>query len=81
MKSIEFAHNSEVQDFIRFVFDKLHIPGDTPEIEYAQQKEGPAIAGQRRSRNGDVHPALQERRRRQRHQSLPNLPEDRRLVP
>jgi hypothetical protein len=41
MKSVEFAHNSEVQDFIKFVFDKLHIPGSIPSIEYAQQKEGP----------------------------------------
>jgi hypothetical protein len=40
MKSIEFAYNDQIQDFIKFVFEKLHIPGGMPEIEYAQQKEG-----------------------------------------
>jgi hypothetical protein len=40
MKSIEFAHNDQIQDFIKFVFEKLHITGVMPEIEYAQQKEG-----------------------------------------
>ena len=39
MKSIEFAHNDQIQDFIKFVFEKLHITGNMPEIEYAQQKE------------------------------------------
>jgi hypothetical protein len=39
MKSIEFAHNNQIQDFIKFVFEKLHIAGNMPEIEYAQEKE------------------------------------------
>ena len=41
MKSIEFAYHDQIQDFIKFVFEKLHISGTMPEIEYAQQKEGP----------------------------------------
>ncbi len=28
-----------VQDFVRWVFDRLHIPGDTPKIEFSQEKE------------------------------------------
>jgi hypothetical protein len=39
MKSIEFAQHKQIQDFIGFVFDKLHITGNMPEIEYAQEKE------------------------------------------
>jgi hypothetical protein len=39
MKSIEFAHNDQIQNFIKFVFEKLYITGNMPEIEYAQQKE------------------------------------------
>lgn len=41
MNSAEFAYQDQVQDFIKFVFEKLQIPGDMPEIEYAQKKEGP----------------------------------------
>ena len=41
MKSIEFARHGQIQDFIKFVFEKLHIAGNMPEIEYAQQKESP----------------------------------------
>ena len=41
MKLLEFAHHDQIQDFIRFVFEKLHITGNVPEIEYAEKKEAP----------------------------------------